>query len=155
MRSSIEIKNEKNRDGFDFKIFQFLTLCIIGGALVFYSNSYVRNFFDFQETYATDYVIERTKVDYVDQAIESDIANYTMLDEKSPTDNFYPVENHSEIQKYLDKKYPDNPNEPKKKLIIISAMFRSGSSFMGSLFGTGPLRLQSLESRLKAVHFDP
>ena len=140
MRSSIEIKNEKNRDGFDFKIFQFLTLCIIGGALVFYWNSYVRNFFDFQETYATDYVIERAKVDNVDQAIESDIANYTMLDEKSPKENFdsVDIENHPEIQKYLDEKYPDDPNEPKKKLIIISAMFRSGSSFMGSLFGTGP-----------------
>ena len=50
------------------------------------------------------------------------------------------IENHSEIRKYLDTKYPDDPNEPKKKLIIISAMFRSGSSFMGSLFGTGLIR---------------
>ena len=59
--------------------------------------------------------------------------------ENSENSNFDSVnlENHPEIRKYLDSKYPDDPNEPKKKLIIISAMFRSGSSFMGSLFGPG------------------
>ena len=62
------------------------------------------------------------------------------LDSEEENQNFDSVdlENHPEIRKYLDQKYPDDPNEPKKKLIIISAMFRSGSSFMGSLFGMGP-----------------
>ena len=75
-----------------------LASLIIGGALVFYSerlpirDSYVR---DVSQD-ATDYVIERTKVDdvdqtsikrsKVDQTIESDIDR--VLDKKSPKDNF-------------------------------------------------------------------
>ena len=67
-----------------------LASLIIGGALVFYSerlpirDSYIRN--DVQESYATDYVIERKKVDHVEQTIESDIDR--VLDKKSPKDNF-------------------------------------------------------------------
>ena len=69
-----------------------LVSLIIGGALVFYSerlpirDSYVRNDFQDATDYATDYVIERTKVDHVDQTIESDIDR--VLDKKSPKDNF-------------------------------------------------------------------
>jgi len=59
-------------------------------------------------------------------------------EEENPNFDSVELENHPEIRKYLDQKYPDDPNEPKKKLIIISAMFRSGSSFLGSLFGMGP-----------------
>ena len=61
------------------------------------------------------------------------------LDFEEENQNFDSVDlgAHPEIRKYLDQKYPDDPNEPKKKLIIISAMFRSGSSFVGSLFGMG------------------
>ena len=67
------------------------------------------------------------------------LKNEEFHSEEKNVQNFDSVdlENHSEIRKYLDQKYPDDPKEPKKKLIIISAMFRSGSSFMGSLFGTG------------------
>ena len=83
--------------------------------------------------------IDAEDVDQSGNARSDEILKNEEFDSEDENQNFDSVEleNHSEIRKYLDLKYPDDPNQPKKKLIIISAMFRSGSSFMGSLFGMG------------------
>ena len=103
---------------------------------------------EFIQTLKSQYPESPEKIDVVQP--ENAPSNENLKNEEfhSQEENFQnfdsiDLENHPEIRKYLDQKYPDDPNEPKKKLIIISAMFRSGSSFMGSLFGTGQKHFRS------------
>ena len=98
---------------------------------------------EFIQTLNSQYPESPEKIDVVQPENAPSNENFKNEEFHSQEENFQnfdsiDLENHPEIRKYLDQKYPDDPNEPKKKLIIISAMFRSGSSFMGSLFGTGP-----------------